>query len=46
MSRTKNHSADCKARAALEALRSDATLAEPATKYGIHLKAWTIRTTK
>ena len=46
MTKTKNHSADCKARAALEAVQSDAMLAEPATKYGIHLKAWTIRTTK
>ncbi len=46
MAKTKNHSADCKAYTALEAARSEAMLAQLATKYGIHLKAWTIRTTK
>ena len=46
MARTKNHSADCKARAALEAVQSDATLAQLATKYEVHLKEWTIGATK
>ncbi len=46
MAKTNNHPADCKVRAALEALQSDATLAQLATKYEVHLKAWTIRTAK
>ncbi len=33
MAKTMNHSADCKARKALEAARSEATLAQLATKY-------------
>ncbi len=33
MAKTTNHPADCKVRAALEALQSDAPLAQLATKY-------------
>ena len=46
MAKAKDHSADCKARAALEALQSDATLAQLATKYEVHHRAWTVRATK
>ncbi len=46
MAKTKSHSADCKTRAVLEALQSDATLAPLATKCAIHLNAWTVRATK
>ncbi len=46
MAKTKDHSAHCGVRAALEALQSDATLARLATKYEVHLKAWAIRANK
>ena len=46
MARTKSYSADFKVCAALEALHRDATLAQLATRYEIHLKSWTIGTTE
>ncbi len=46
MAKTKDHSAHCEVRAALEALQSDATLAQLATKYEVHHRAWTVRATE
>lgn len=37
MTKRKNHSADFKAKVALEAIREKTTLAELAKKYGVHL---------
>ena len=37
MTKRKNHSADFKAKVALEAIREEMTMAELSKKYGVHL---------
>ncbi|MEY8120266.1 hypothetical protein AB9F27_21685 [Falsihalocynthiibacter sp. CO-5D18] len=37
MTKPKNHSADFKAKVALEAIREEMTMAELSKKYGVHL---------